>query len=131
MILLGPVGQSDNHSVIALFVAQIADEALGAVDDIVIPVCHSGGLQGTGIGTCTGLGQSEGTQHTGHSSGEVFLLLCLVAELHDDIVHQQVYGIGLGGAGAGFGQLGYGNDLAAVRRTPWECSGPSSPALPA
>ena len=70
------VGQSVDGEVIRQ--RAVGDEALAAVDDVIISLCNGFRAGGSSIGAGTGLGQSEGTDSTGSSFWKIFLLSMLM-----------------------------------------------------
>ena len=79
------------------------DEALAAVEDVVIAVLHSGGDHAAGIGAGARLGEAEHDLHLVlHGGTEVLLQLLGGARLHQGAAAQRVGGIGV--------QAGHGGD---------------------
>ena len=97
----------------------VGDEALGAVEDIVVALQHGGGLLAGGVGSGVGLGEAEGTDFlAAQQVGQVLLLLLLGAVLKDGGAAQGgVGGDDDSGGAADLGQLlhahGVGQDVAA------------------
>ena len=85
--LLDGAGHCENDIYVS-FLA-VGDEDLGAVDDIVVPVCHSLGLLALSVSTCSGFGEAECAQLFALSKGnQVFLLLLFRTESHNGIAAQ-------------------------------------------
>ena len=106
MIALGGVGHRQNGDKVALVGAHVGDEALGAVDDILVAIQHRGGLDVGGVGAGVGLGEGEAGDPALGGAGQVLLLLLGGAVLDDAGDGHGVYAHHLGGAGALAGQLG-------------------------
>ena len=85
----------------------VGDEALGAVEHVVVTLQHSGGLLAGSVGTGVGLGQTEGANLlAGQQVGQILHLLLLGAVLIDGGAAQR--GVGRhddAGGAADLGQL--------------------------
>ena len=59
MVALGLIGHGEHHEGIGH--VAVGDEALGAVEDVVVALQHRQGLLAGGVCAGVGLGQAEGT----------------------------------------------------------------------
>ncbi len=111
------IGHGEDHE--GLGHSAVGDEALGAVEDVVVALQHGGGLLAGGVGTGVGLGQAEGADLlAGQQVRQVLHLLLLGAVLKDGGAAQRgVGGDDNGGGAAHLGQLlhahGVGQHIAA------------------
>ena len=82
VVALGLVGHGKDHEGVSH--VAVGDEALGAVEDVVVALQHRHGLLAGGIGTGVGLGQAEGADLlAGEQVRQVLALLLLGAVLKD------------------------------------------------
>ena len=111
------VGTGKDH--IGVSIIAVGDEDLGAIQDVLVTLQHSGGANAVGIGASAGLGQTHSTQLLALCQGnQVLLLLLLGAELQDGPGAQRtVNGEHDGGGSAVLSQLLAADDVGQVRQT--------------
>ena len=82
VVALGLVGHGEDHEGVGH--VAVGDEALGAVEDVVVALQHGQGLLAGGVGAGVGLGQAEGADLlAAQQVGQVLALLLLGAVLKD------------------------------------------------
>ena len=90
MVALALVGHGKDHEGIGH--VAVGDEALGAVEDIVVALQHGHGLLAGGVGAGIGLSQAEGTDLlAGEQVRQILHLLLLGAVLKDGAQHREVW----------------------------------------
>ena len=100
-------GDGHHYEVIALLRAQVGDEALGTVEDVIIPVLHRPGLQTAGVGAGPRLGEGKAAQLALGSLGQILGLLLRSSFAHQNICGEVVHIQNLGGGGTALGHLGH------------------------
>ncbi len=117
VVALGLIGHGEHHERLGL--SGIGNEALHAVEHIVVALQHGGGLLAGGISTGAGLGQTKSAQLTATEQiGQILHLLLLGAVGVNRITAKRGMGADNNGRGtAGLGNLLHAHGVGQVVRT--------------